>query len=115
VVAVKVRSVANAYGGNEGEPAYEARPKVIHIQCTLLWYAQICTALLASRCFKGFVREGANTYLGNSLSSLQSMGAGVHEVRGHRSKGRGVPPQKVRRQRGSVEWGDVGGVTWWCW
>ena len=114
-VVLQVRNVANAYGGNEGEPAYGARPKVIRIQCTLQWYAQRCTALLASRCFMGFVGEGAKTYLGNSLSSLQSMGAGVHEVRGHRSEGRGVPPQRVRRQRGSVEWGDGGDVTWWCW
>jgi len=115
VVVVQFRNLANAYGGTEGEPACGARPKVIRIQCKLQWYSQKYTALLASRRFMGFVAEGAKTYLGNSLSSLQFMGAGVHEVRGHWSKGKGVQPQKVRRKRDSVECGDDGGVTRWCW
>jgi len=115
VVVVQFRNLANAYGGNAGEPACGASPKVIRIQCTLQWYSQKYTALLASRCSMGFVGDGAKTHLGNSLSSLQFMGAGVHEVRGHRSKGERVPPQRVRIQRGSVEWGDGAGVTRWCW
>ena len=103
MVVVQFRNLANADGGSEGEPACGASPKVIRIQCILQWYSQKYTALLAIRCFMGFVGEGVKTYLGNSLAPLQFMGAGVHEVRGHRSKGKGVPPQTVRRQRSSVK------------